>query len=190
MAIVRTKVLIAESAGGELAYSTELALDASNVFFASTATNAADNVQDAISNAAKGLNSLYAESTDTITSASTTLTTDAALTLTPGAGTFGIWYSAQSETTGLSCRGEVELFKNAAGILSSIRQVDSNIAGGGIGGLTGLSIAAPISIVARVTFAAGDQLLVRYRCADRGTLGLGTYFLTQRSLLMIQTSQT
>lgn len=187
MAVTIYKVLAEEVAGVDQAYPVEIQMSAANTTFAATATNTADNVQDAIVNSAKSFNRLYAESTATITSASTTLATDTALTLTPGAGRFAIWYTAQTETAGLSTRGEVELFKNTSGILSSIRQVDSNITGGGIGGLTGLSLACPVSIVAEATFAAGDTLTVQYRCADRGTLALGTYTITQRSLLMLQT---
>lgn len=188
MAVTPYKVLAEEVGGTDLAYPTEILMAASNTTFTATTSNTADNVQDAIVNAAKGLTTLYAEATASLVSTSTTLATDTTLTLTPGAGTFAIWYSAQTETGGLSARGEIELFKNASGITSSIRQVDSNIAGGGIGGLTGLSMATPVSIVARVTFAAGDQLLVKYRCADLGTLGTGSYTITGRSVLLIQTA--
>lgn len=185
MAVIPYKVLAEEINGVDQPFPTEILMSATNTVFAPTTTNTADNVQDAITNSSKSFNRLYAEATTTLVTTSTTLATDTALTLTPGAGRFAIWYSAQTETGGLSARGEIELFKNTSGILSSIRQVDSNIAGGGIGGLTGLSLATPVSIVSEQTFVAGDQLLVKYRCADLGLLG--SYTITQRSILLLQT---
>lgn len=187
MTITRYKVGAYEIATVEQPFVTEVPLDSTNVFFTTNTLNVADNTQDAIINASVAQNRRYVEASTTLTSASTTLATDTALTLTPGVGRFMIFYSAQTETTGLSAKGEIELFKNVSGIANSLRQLDSNIAGGGIGGLTGLAIIAPVSTQIEATFAAGDTLTVQYRCADRGTLGTGTYIITQRSLFLLQT---
>lgn len=188
MALTPYKVLAEEIGGVDLQLPTEILMSAANTVFVPTATNTADNAQDAIVNSSKSLGRIFTSSSTTLTSSSLTFAVDTALSTTPGTGRWAIWYNANVNTNGLTAEGEVEFFLNGVGIATSLRQAQVSITGGGIGGLTSLAISCPMVLIHEQLFNATDVLTVRYRCTTLGGLGTGSFTIGVRSLLMIQTS--
>jgi hypothetical protein len=187
------KVLAEEIDGVDLVNPSEVQLSATNTTFAPVTAsgpkpaNPAIEVQTALVNSQAINNSYFASATAQVSTTSTTFQTDTALSVTPLAGTYAIWLTADSETTGVNCQGDFELFVDSSGLSETIRSIQTTTNILGLITLSTATIQAPIAIVDKYTFNGSQVLSFRYRVAP-ATSGAGSIQLNARTMLLIQLS--
>lgn len=178
------KVLAEEVDNVELNYPTEVLLSATNTQSTATTLNTATNAQTALENLEKiQQGSEVFETTQKNVTTTTFGEIDTALTVTPGAGTWTVEYTGDTNMTGVNATGEVQLYIDGVAVPRTLRGNSANTAILGLITLSSSGGRCSLHFKARLTLTASNVLTVRYRI-NPATAGQGTMQVLARSLLL------